>query len=137
MSLKIYPKTFINPLVALAFKEGIDFVGDPDYNALEPKKEGDKWVVLIEHTDDDDDDESNDEIVHSTVKHTQQKISTLRDFEDRFKHMKPIAAKSAPGIVHLPIKSMKPCGECLPCSQGQDCLQIINTTLAAMAERAE
>ncbi len=138
MSRKFYTKTFVNPLLALAFKDGVDFVGDPDYKALEPKREATGWVVVIEHDDDDDDDEG--EIVHSTVNVVDKNATTtVRDFEDRLKKMKPIVPKTAPReIIHKPVKAqnveevdMTPCGECLPCSQGQDCIKVINAACAA------
>lgn len=145
MSLKFYPKSFVNPLLALAFKEGIDFVEDPDYKASQPKHEGDKWVVLVEHDDNDDDD---DVIMHSTVsvsKAVPDKKRTLHNYEDRLKNMKPLTAKPAPTeIIHAPVKitgndpnfvADEPCGECLPCSQGQDCLRAINAACLAMTGR--
>jgi hypothetical protein len=52
--MKVYVKTFINPLLALAFKEGVDFVGDPDYKAMNPKRDGEEWEVIVEHDIDDD-----------------------------------------------------------------------------------
>lgn len=130
MSLRFYPKTFVNPLLAIAFKEGVDFVGDPDYRVSEPKQENDRWVVIVEHDDDDDDE---------PVK----PLLTKHDYEDRLKHMIPVIAKSAPPeVIHLPVKisseppeflsdtsdTTQPCGECMACKQGQkqDCLQIIN-----------
>lgn len=138
MSLKYYPKTFVNPLLAIAFKEGIDFVGDPDFKATGPKKEGEKWIVTVEHNDDDDEEEDTS---HSTV--NKSPTTTLREFEDRFKRMTPIMPRVAPKeIIHQPVKieaetdiDMTPCGECLPCSQGQDCLKVINAACSAWSGR--
>jgi len=151
--MKIYPKTFVNPLLAIAFKEGIDFIGDPDYKALEPKREGNKWVVIVEHEDDDDDDDVLAESVKNNViimepTEPVKKQATFHDYEDRLKKMQPITAKSAPTpgeVIHPPVKitaeepelpdppsTRRGCGQCIPCAQGQDCLQVINEALASM-----
>lgn len=55
--MKLYQRTFVNPLLAIAFKDGVDFVGDPDYRAMEPKHEGQHWTVLVEHDDGEDDED--------------------------------------------------------------------------------
>lgn len=138
--MKIYIKTFVNPLLAIAFKDGVDFVDDPDYKAMAPKKEGpNKWVVLVEHDDD------TEPVVSTAVTPLVKKQSTLRDYEDRFKEMRPITARSAPGeIVDTPVKitaeqpeveddesEPKGCGQCIPCATGQDCLRDINAALRA------
>jgi len=135
--MKLLIKTYPNPLLALAFRDGVNFVGDPDYKALEPKKEGDKWEVIIEHEDDEDD------VANTTIgpELPPKKQTTLRDFEERLTKMKPVAAKSAPEVIHHPVKIISkynynpvwPCGECVPCSNGQDCIAEINAAL--MGER--
>lgn len=183
-SITTYVRTFANPLLALAFKEGVDYVGDPDFKALEPKKDGDLWEVIIEHEVEDDADDNDDDILHSTVSFTQphrsppgspfanstsvveRKQLTLKDYEDKFNK---IPARPAREIIHPPVKvtaeveedgpeplppvppksntnniegmrkepiifdpnSIEPCGECIPCSTGQDCLRVINAACAA------
>jgi len=137
--MKLYEKTFVNPLLAMAFKDGIEFIADPDYKVMEPKQEGpNKWVVLIEHEDDDDD---YDEIVPTvpTVAEPKRQV-TLRDYEERLKQMTPIEAKSSNEIIHPPIKIsgeelqllndvLWPCGECIPCLNGGDCIKAIEIAL--------
>lgn len=148
MSLKYYPKSFVNPLLALAFKDGIEFVSDPDYKASEPRKEGDKWVVIVTHDDDDDDDEQVDNKPKtwlSPAKPAQSVAASgkLQDYETRLKSMKPINAQSSREIIHPPVKisaedrssDIRPCGECLPCRHGGDCLKIIEAACVAMSGR--
>lgn len=209
--MKLLTKTFITPLLALAFKEGVDFVSDPDYRALEPKQLGPtEWEVAIEWDNDDDDivqdppgagwtPKKKIKVIKEPV--PEKKQTTLKDYEARFSKMKPITAQSAPGqerevanrlpteIVHLPVKPKKlklcndgsiitgedpgplvhmsspfehvdrefptvddiestfspppivspieipdteSCGKCLPCSQGGDCIEMINAACQAM-----
>lgn len=60
--MKLFTRSFVNPLLALAFKDGIDFTGDRDLCAMEPKKVGpNKWDVIIECYDDDTDADTDDE----------------------------------------------------------------------------
>jgi hypothetical protein len=170
--MNLYTKTFVNPLLALAFKDGLEFAADPEYKVMEPKQEGpNKWIVIIEHDDGDDDDLEDAVIIHSTA--TESK--TLKDYQKKLDNMKPMAAKSAPvktttpmqELVHLPVKAEDskkkvprypitvsgnpntsaepeplppvpnvsdrwPCGKCIPCSQGDDCIVAINEALKAM-----
>lgn len=132
MSLKYYPKAFVTPLLAQAFKEGIDFVGDPDYRATGPKKEGtsagNRWVIIVEHDDNDDED---DELLADSVTQSKRPIVTLQDFEERLKSMKPISAQSSPVKITAD-DPIEPCGHCIPCSQKQDCINVINAACAAM-----
>lgn len=103
--MKVYVKTFINPLLAIAFKEGVDFVGDPDYKAMDPKKEGDEWEVLVEH--DGDDDVSDDNEIQSSPIPIRQSVilekpekMNLKDWMEhqskRISKMEPLDAKTAP-----------------------------------------
>lgn len=112
-SIRNYVRTFANPLLAMAFKDGVDYVGDPDFRALEPKKEGDVWEVLIEHEVEDDDDDYN-EVDHSGVVHTPmgplpiksyastanavtpetKKQLSLKDYEDKLNKMSARPARS-------------------------------------------
>ena len=205
--MKLIEKEFINPLFAIAFKDGVDLavdlLGDSNFKALEPKKEGQKWIVRIEdHTDDDDDDDdddaSQDEVVYSTPEKKKCKwcdelftgpegeeycstactnedyyynavtsesnkketeptvakpMTTFKDWEDKFRSMKPVTPQSAPGqeIIHPPVKvsvgqatnmasfleqpEIQPCGKCIPCKTGQDCIEVINAACLALPAR--
>lgn len=104
--MRQYEQTFANPLLAMAFKDGIDFVGDPDMKALNPSKATDgstKWVVVIEDTNDYDDDE---EVVTpiQPAKDTTDKPTKISFDEFRSltrKNMTPKAAKREPGVVTI------------------------------------
>lgn len=118
-SIRNYVRTFANPLLAMAFKDGIDYVGDPDFRALDPKKEGDMWEVIIEHEiDDDDEDESPTRkgtkfdpsaiIGPVPAKNTvpEKTQLSLKDYEAKFDKMKPrpITATGKDEIIHPPVK---------------------------------
>lgn len=180
--MKVIVRTFVNPLLAIAFKDGVDFVGDPDYKAMEPKQEGaNKWTVLVEHDDGDDEDDDDGVVIHITAEPEPEVApKTMKDYENKLSKTKPKTAKSAPTtertvmeeIVHPPVKvsdSKKnlrmvprfpttvdgnqsssdepeplpdpprvkrdpvwPCGECIPCTQGDDCIEEIAAALKTM-----
>ena len=56
--MKRYIKVFVDPLHALQYKAGIEFVDDPFFKVHEPKKDGPtRWVLVIDdHTDDDEEE---------------------------------------------------------------------------------
>ncbi len=58
--MRTYEQTFANPLLALAFKAGVDIVGDQDITATAPRRANDgskNWVVMIlDETEDEEDD---------------------------------------------------------------------------------
>ena len=139
--MKLYEKVFVNPLLALAFKDGVDFANDPDLKALEPKKEGpNKWIVLIEDNNEDDDDVTEAEIasavvVSGTVEETKPAWNEARDMVDV--DMTPVTPRSMQiDTVKSAIMNMEiepdtdakdyPCGECLNCRMGHDCIEEIN-----------
>lgn len=147
--MKLYQKTFVNPLLAIAFKDGIEFINDPDYKAMDPKEEGlNKWTVLIEYNGDDDDDEENDTVIHSSSdkfdanryfdNQVKPKLKTLRDYENHLNKMKPRSigkqAETIAEVIHPPVKIThedlpEACGECVHCATGHDCLRVINAAL--------
>lgn len=130
--MKLYEKKFVNPLQALAFKDGVEFASDPDLKALEPKKEGpNEWVVLIEDSTDDDEDDDDMITVHATGTNIQAEEAKEASVVD----MKPLTPRSV--TVNNPaVKSgsritsdstrIYPCGNCLNCNMGQDCIEEIN-----------
>lgn len=122
--MKLLTRKFVTPLLALAFKDGVDFVGDSDYRAQEPKQLGPtEWEVVIEWDNDDDDDDDT-EVIHPSPNYKpyadvangitpdkKQPLVTLKDYENKLSKMKPITAQSAPGqepppaeVIHLPVK---------------------------------
>ena len=131
-----FTKKFINPLLANAFKAGVEFVNDPDYRLSEVRREGDKWVLdIFEMTEDDDGLE-----IRELLELPESKDETLSDYEKRFKQMKPISAPSMrlSELSFLPIKLkneldlevLQGCGKCIPCKTSNgDCIEIINATL--------
>lgn len=105
--IKAYAKSFVNPIIALAFKEGIDFVGDPDYKASPPRKEGENWIVIIHHDDDEDDDDNiNDEedmiLLREMAARAQstKAPATFSSYEERLKNIKPLEVKVRPSTYH-------------------------------------
>lgn len=121
-SIRNYVRSFANPLLAMAFKDGIDYVGDPDFRALEPKKEGDMWEVIVEHEVEDDDEEvtpigpvpaknhsqSNTitDTIYGTLDKNEKKHLTLKDYEAKLDKMKPrpIPATGNDEVIHPPVK---------------------------------
>src|SRR5689334_3896606 len=62
--MKRYVKSFVDPLHALQFKSGIEFVDDPFFKVKEPQKKGStEWVLIIEDCNEDEDDEGIIEIM--------------------------------------------------------------------------
>lgn len=187
--MKVYERRFVNPLLALAFKDGMEYVNDPDYRVYDPKREGNEWVVLIEDQCDDDDD-TEASIVAEVISEKEDEDDfsklTFNQFLERTKHnMEPVAMRPAPGEdfsvgnemmnmeiqtkpimssiiarpaitnparllpapektinINDPLKlhnflqgidpgdedeaSGSPCGNCIPCKTGQDCIVLVN-----------
>lgn len=158
--MKNYVKTFPNPILALAFKEGVDFVGDPDYKALEPKRDGDIWEVIVEHDVDDDEDIYKSSARNQPAKAPLAVINPepappvkapmkewIEQQSKRINDMQHYNAKVNKGeIIKLPVKPVRqpvnmvdesvlddiePCNSCLNCSHGDTCINIINAACAA------
>jgi len=95
--MKQYEKTFVNPLLAKAFKDGIEFANDSFLKVSEPKKEGDKWILLIEDTEEDD--EINEElsvVVSAKVDNSETKKDlTWEDVKHTIKVAEAIEPKQA------------------------------------------
>jgi len=147
-SVTTYVRTFANPLLALAFKDGIDYVGDPDFRALPPKKEGDMWEVLIEHQVDEDDDDA--EVININSRSAPKKQLSLGDYQAKLDKMKPRDISSNREIIHPPVKAepiimyelaatdgIEPCNACLNCSSGGPCMNLINAACIATAPRKQ
>lgn len=68
--MRVYEKSFVNPLLALAFIDGILYTMDPDIFCEKPKrKSDDEWIVMVSDNNQDDDvDENYDEILVNSVK---------------------------------------------------------------------
>ncbi len=163
--MRQYEQVFANPLLAMAFKDGVDFVGDPDMRAHNPKKAIDgtsNWVVVIE--DDTDEDEYVGEVVAPKIIVEEVKPKAKPTFE-QYKTLtqsnltSKVMAKREPITTTIttiaePKKSPAPrgtriiipedcddgkierCGKCLNCrSAGQDCLEVINAACALMSGR--
>lgn len=57
--MKNYNRTFVNPLLAMAFKEGVEWINDDDIECLEPYKDEQEkvWVIeILDHREDDTDE---------------------------------------------------------------------------------
>lgn len=126
----IYEKTFPTPLIAMAFKDGVDFRADPDLEVSYPTKssKSSHWVVTIkEAIDEDIDDEApiDAEFVETDKESNSNKVS-FKEFQELAKQNKEI---------NIPMEqAIEPCGKCISCSRGGDhyqCTTIINNTLGS------
>lgn len=72
--MKTYERTFINPLLALAFTDGVSF-SNPNYICKRPERKGEtKWVVEIEEYEENE-TITKDPVMSSVVEKTMMEIA--------------------------------------------------------------
>lgn len=147
--MKIYEKYFVNPLLALAFKAGVEFANDDNLEVSEPQKVYEnKWMVEIQdHFSDEDEDiaPNDDELVVEFVpEQTEEIIQNIEvekklTFDEYVKShdLTPICAKvmelkefSEPVVESLSgvnIEDSHPCGRCFGCLSNRFCYEEIKS----------
>jgi hypothetical protein len=89
-------RTFVNYIIANAFKAGIDFCDDPDYRAREPvkaKNGSTNWVVVIEDYNDETEEDGEEPIEAGDEDARPVKVSFEEYKALVSKNMKPMTAK--------------------------------------------
>lgn len=107
--MKITEKSFVNPLLAQAFIEGVSFSNNINLTCRTPRKDSPtKWVVIIENEEKTDD-------VESTTK--------TKVVDNSFKKAETEVLETKKEIV-----PKYPCGECIGCAHRDVCSKEVNDT---------
>jgi hypothetical protein len=150
--MRQYEQKFANPLLALAFVDGVEFVGDPDMRALNPTKADDgTWVVVIEDTTDDEEEEQPATISKNDKPDTRITFEEYKAITK--KNMVPISAPREPILTPTIFKTIAEpsstriipdvidfvpagnCGKCVNCKTGSECINQIYAVAAHMSGR--
>lgn len=147
----VYIRTFTSPLIALAFKDGVELGDNLGFFKVDaPKLEKpNKWVVRVEdHTDDEEDEEEN-EIIEIVEPKVIRRIEA-RDMTTSKKVLRPDFVRTTPAPITPRLKDIntpaiqsavvvepkKESCACWNCKAGiGDCMTDINAEVARMNGR--
>jgi hypothetical protein len=99
-----YEKTFVNPLLAMAFIDGLLYTCDPDIECKKPvRKSANEWLVVIMDHNEDDEVEENEKEPIDAIENNQStssqlvpiKSKTIVDISEPIKNnMEPVEIKA-------------------------------------------